>query len=260
MTTMNSQEDFLRALSENPEWRAAVRAQILGDELLQLPVKFDAFVTMQEQFNTDFTARLTQIEDTQRTMTRTQETMARAQETMARAQETMTRAQETMTTAQETLIRTQETMADTMKTMAADLAVIKGYHARDLAIPEAREIATDMGLQYVRTVPKEELSSMAQQAAGIVPTNQLRSFRRADLVIEASDGPETHYIAVEASFTADERETTRALRNAGFLTDFTGLPARAAIASVKNDRRIEPLVQDGTVYWHPLHEEDLVPE
>ena len=72
-----------------------------------------------------------------------------------------------MTTAQETLIRTQETMADTMETMAADLAVIKGYHARDLAIPEAREIATDMGLQYVRTVPKEELSSMAQQPPGL---------------------------------------------------------------------------------------------
>ena len=44
MTTINSQEDFLRALAENPEWRAAVRAQILGDEQLQLPVRFDAFV------------------------------------------------------------------------------------------------------------------------------------------------------------------------------------------------------------------------
>ena len=239
MTTMNSQEDFLRALSENPEWRGAVRAQILGDELLQLPVKFDAFVTKQEQFNMDFTARLGKVEESQRIMATTQETMARAQET---------------------LIRTQETMADTMKTMAADLAVIKGYHARDLAIPEAREIATDMGLQYVRTVPKEELSSMAQQAAGTVPTNELRSFRRADLVIEASDGTETIYVAVEASFTADERETTRALRNAGFLTDFTGYPSRAAIASVENDRRIEPSVQDGTVYWHALHEEDRVPE
>ena len=253
MTTMNSQEDFLRALSENPEWRGAVRAQILGDELLQLPVKFDAFVTKQEQFNMDFTARLGKVEESQRIMATTQETMARAQETLIRTQETMARSQET-------LIRTQETMADTMKTMAADLAVIKGYHARDLAIPEAREIATDMGLQYVRTVPKEELSSMAQQAAGTVPTNELRSFRRADLVIEASDGTETIYVAVEASFTADERETTRALRNAGFLTDFTGYPSRAAIASVENDRRIEPSVQDGTVYWHALHEEDLVPE
>lgn len=34
MTTINSQEDFLRALVENHEWQAAVRAQILGDEQL----------------------------------------------------------------------------------------------------------------------------------------------------------------------------------------------------------------------------------
>ena len=53
MTTINSQEDFLRALSENPEWRAAVRAQILGDELLQLPAKFDAFVEEQKAVQRD---------------------------------------------------------------------------------------------------------------------------------------------------------------------------------------------------------------
>ena len=50
MTTINSQEDFLRALAENPEWRAAVRAQILGEDILQLPSKFDAFVERMDAF------------------------------------------------------------------------------------------------------------------------------------------------------------------------------------------------------------------
>lgn len=70
MTTINSQEDFLRALSENPDWRAAGRAQILGDELLQLPARFDAFVEQvsgfqvsgfieeQKQFNARITASI----------------------------------------------------------------------------------------------------------------------------------------------------------------------------------------------------------
>ena len=35
--TMNSQDDFLDALRSNPQWRDAVRAQILGDDLMQLP-------------------------------------------------------------------------------------------------------------------------------------------------------------------------------------------------------------------------------
>ena len=47
MTTINSPDDFLRALDANPSWREAVRTCILGEELLQLPVKFDAFA--QEQ-------------------------------------------------------------------------------------------------------------------------------------------------------------------------------------------------------------------
>ena len=51
MTTINSQEDFLRALRENPEWKDAVRALILGEELLRLPVRFDAFADEQRQFN-----------------------------------------------------------------------------------------------------------------------------------------------------------------------------------------------------------------
>ena len=42
-TTINSLDDFLRALDANPSWREAVRTRILGEELLQLPVKFDAF-------------------------------------------------------------------------------------------------------------------------------------------------------------------------------------------------------------------------
>ncbi len=36
MTTINSQEDFLRALRENPEWKEAVRALILGEEQKRL--------------------------------------------------------------------------------------------------------------------------------------------------------------------------------------------------------------------------------
>ena len=44
MTTINSQEDFLRALSENPQWKDAVRAQLLGEEMLQLPARLAEFV------------------------------------------------------------------------------------------------------------------------------------------------------------------------------------------------------------------------
>ena len=69
MTTINSQDDFLRALSENPEWKAAVRAQILGEELLQLPARFNAFIEQmtafvaeQKEINARIAARLDSLE------------------------------------------------------------------------------------------------------------------------------------------------------------------------------------------------------
>ena len=37
MDRMDSIEDFVRALDDNPEWRAAVRARLLPHELLDLP-------------------------------------------------------------------------------------------------------------------------------------------------------------------------------------------------------------------------------
>ena len=37
MTTINDQDDFLEALRNNPQWRDAVRAQVLGEDLLHSP-------------------------------------------------------------------------------------------------------------------------------------------------------------------------------------------------------------------------------
>ena len=37
MTTINNMEDLLRILEEHPEWRAAARGLIVGEELAQLP-------------------------------------------------------------------------------------------------------------------------------------------------------------------------------------------------------------------------------
>lgn len=50
MTSINNMDDFLRALEENPQWKEAVRAHILGEEVLQLPVRFNVFMIRTEAF------------------------------------------------------------------------------------------------------------------------------------------------------------------------------------------------------------------
>ena len=131
----------------------------------------------------------------------------------------------------------------------------------DRAIEDARGMAEDMELEYVRTLSKNDL---VQLARGVLDSDslrercdQLRSFRNADLIMETKDGAATKYVAIEISFTADHRETDRAERNAELLTEFTGQAAIPAVASVRNDKYVERQVETGRVFWHPL--EDRTP-
>ena len=133
---------------------------------------------------------------------------------------------------------------------------LQNDYARRNTLGEAYDIAEDMGFRLLRTLTRSDLRAMhqASDTTGISP-DTLQSFRRADLVIAAADTDgATHYIAVEVSYTADERDTGRALRNAGFLSRFTGCPAHAAIASVRNDDRIQHLIDGGQIHWHQLED------
>ena len=229
MTTINNQDDFLKALRNNPQWRDAVRAQILGDDLMELPAKFDAFVEQQTAQNQKFDAF---VEEHRTTHINIDARFDRIDARFDRIDARFDR-------------------------MEGDFGTIKGDFARSRTVQDARNIASDMGLEFVRTLSSDELREMA---GNTLPRDVGRSFRNADLVIEATDGADTHYIAMEVSFTADRRDCDRAIRNAGLITRFTGKPAQATIASVRNDRDATETVESGAVYWHPLEDRTTTPE
>ena len=51
MTTINTIEDLVRILREQPAWAEAVRAVLLTEDLLDLPARIDRFVQSQEETN-----------------------------------------------------------------------------------------------------------------------------------------------------------------------------------------------------------------
>ena len=223
MVTINTEADFLRALSDHPEWKASVRAQILGEELLQLPVQFQAFVQQQQQSND----RMQEFVDQQREVNEQQRQFN--DRTEAR-----------------------------MDRLEGDISVMKGGHARSRGIKAAPAIADDLGLEYVRTVPRAELVAVTRQLAGAdITISDRRSFRDADLIIEAADGATTVYVAVEISYMADRRDSDRAERNARYLAQHMNLPAHASVASVRNDRELQDLIDAGNIHWHQTAAHDL---
>ena len=216
MAMINTEADFLRALSDHPEWKASVRAQILGEELLQLPVQFQAFVQRQQQFND-----------------RMQEFVEQQQGFNDRFEARMDRIE-------------------------GDISVVKGGHARSRGVDAAPDIADDLNLEYVRTLSRVELVTISRALTDSdITTGDRRSFRDADLIIEAANGTETVYVAVEISDTADRRDSDRAERNARYLAQHMNLPALAAVASVRNDRELQDLIDARNIHWHQLAERDL---
>ena len=229
MTTINNQDDFLEALRNNPQWRDAVRAQILGDDLMELPAKFDAFVEEQKAHNEKLDGFVQKID-------------------------AFVEEQGTTHANLDARLDRIDTRLDRME---GDTGTLKGDFARTRSIQDAQGIASDMGLTFVRTLSATDLSDMS---GNVLPRDIGRSFRNADLVIEAADGTDTRYIAMEVSFTTDRRDCDRATRNAGLITRFTGKPAQATIASVRNDRDATEAVESGAVYWHPLEDRTPSPE
>ncbi len=210
--TIDTVEDLIRVLDANPVWLEALRARLLTRELLELPQKLAAFAAATE---------------------RRFEAVDRRFEAVDRRFEAVDRR---------------------FEQLLIDIAPIKAAHARQAALREADLIAEENGLTFIRLVDGMQLAELARSdAAAGIATNELRSFRRADLIAECRAGTgETCYLAAEISFTANGRDTTRAIRNAALLTRVTGRPARAVVAGLRYDERIRGRLQAGEVAWYQL--------
>ena len=157
--------------------------------------------------------------------------------------------------------RETNTRADVrLKTLTDDIRVLKGNVVSRATRDHAETIPSLLDLEYVNILIRSDLIALLRRISSIDKGHRL-SFYRADLMLQAMDADgATHYVTVEASYTADQRDANRALRNAGYLQRCTGCPAHAVIASIKNDREVQLLVEDGTVHWLQLTREDLNPE
>ena len=231
--------EFLRLLDQDADFRTEVRRQLLTAELIELPERFAAFVTRVDGF-----------------IARTEEFMVRTEEFMVEQKAINAELRAFNVEQRETNARVDQRL----QAITDDLGVLKGHAAGRAARDHVETILDRLGLAYVTILDRRDLVDLLRRFPDI-PTGERQSFYRVDLVLEAvADDGTTRYVAVEASYTADRRDSDRARRNAGFLTRCTGRPAHAVVASLRNDRDVQALVDAGTVHWHRLTEKDLDPD
>ena len=226
-TVINTSDDILKLLAENAEFYQAARRLILTDELIELPERFARFTAEVH----DFIIRQGRFNERIETAVRElQETTARLEISIARIE--------------------------------TSIGEIKGNTARHVVDAQLDEIAEQLDFTLKDTLSRQQLRELIRQQGHTDEDKRNRqSFIRADLVVIAEDaGGGTHYIAVEASYTGDARDTTRARRNAEMLQRFTGCPAHAMIASVHNDQDIQAEIDGGEVHWYALDPDDFRPE
>ncbi len=234
--TMSQQdkERLLQALQDDPEFLAQVRNLVLSAELVQLPERFaqfaahvTAFIERQEEFNADFRGFIQ----------RQEEFNARQEAINARVEERLQR-------------------------ITDDLGVLKGHAAGRIAREMSDDIAEHLGYEITQQLNGNDLRAMLRGSTAYdIPSSVRRSFYVADLVakVQDSDGNQL-FMAVEASYTADERDTRRAVRNAELISRFTGLTAVPVVASLENDHAVRQLVDDGQVHWFQFQTQDLQPQ
>ena len=138
------------------------------------------------------------------------------------------------------------------------LSFIIGVQVKATIGRHTAAIADQLGLRYRKRRSGHEVIDLTYSwdAADIKPAN-LRKLWLASLIAEASDANGTlHYIVAEATHVAGLRHTRRAIRNAGYLTRFTGRPAHAVVAAYRRDREIQPAIDSGQILWYQLDEDD----
>ena len=218
---INTTDDLIRLLAENPEFYQAVRRLVLTDELIQFPERFAAFANRVDDFIAEQRGFNRKVDDfiTERRVFNRQ--------------------------------------------FQEDIGELQGNAARLVACAHLYEIAEHLGLTLQGTLSRRQLGELIgpQGRHADVSSSDRAGFIRADLVIIAADADgNSRNVALEASYTADVRDTRRASRNAELLERLTGRRTHAIIASVYSDQEARADIDRGAVAWYPLRPQDFMPE
>ena len=245
-------DDLVRVLDDHPQWLEALRQRLLTREVLDLPQQLADFAAATER---RFEVQGRQLEAQGRQL----EAQGHRIGGLEGQVEAHGHQIGELTDRLDKVECRLGSVEGQLKQLRDDIGPIKAAHVSNAARRLAYRMAEKQGLELVDFLEWKDLGAMVQSSdTHGISEGDLESFRIADMVLRATDpdGSEC-YVAVEVSYTANGRDTRRAIRNAQFLTRFTGLRSYAVVAGLRFDNRILEAVESGAVAWFELPAEVL---
>ena len=238
MTTINNMEDLIRILEERPEWRAAARGLIVGEELAQLPGRV---TKLEESLAAFIQATDRNFQLVHQRLERLEGDFAGLKEGQARLEEGQARLESDFAGLKEGQARLEATQTR----MSGQLGILVGSNFEGRASRLApRHVRRILGLSRTEVVYSFEdnntgdfkglLDSAVE--AGAITEDEADELRLTDLVLAGQDqqGQRT-YVVLEVSVTAQQQDADRALDRAGILGNATGLRALPAVMATTGD-------------------------
>ncbi len=200
MAAFMTEDEFLRALREHPEWRQAVRLEILGEDLLSLPEL---------------------VKENSRQIAALAERMERVEAQIAENSRQIAENS-----------RQIAALAGEVKTLANDVGDLKGIGLeRELRVGPRQFLRRYRG---IRAMSYDERYDMSAKFASESERTELD---RLDAILSGND-PDTGkplYVAVEASWTPNLHDLERARRRAEILSRLSHVAVLALVAYGKKD-------------------------
>ena len=211
-TPVNSFEDILNALEQNPDLRDRLRRHILTEELLQVPVRLERLEDSISKVQSD-------VQSLQHGQERLEEGQERLEKGQARLEEGL----------QSTNLRLNQVTGDLGNLRGSDFERKVRYRAMYLASEQFGIENPDIALSQndPRSPALHQAISRALRDGRITPA-QSTDLNDADIIVSGDDN---RYAVIEVSITAANGDITRARTRANILRNATQGETFAAIVA-----------------------------
>ena len=263
--TLELERAFMAAVDSNPEFRDAVRSRLLTRDLMDLPDFIRRYTENTDRRIAALDATVQRfVESTERRLGSLEAGQARLEEGQAEANRRLDKLEDGQAEANRRLDKLEDGQArleegqarleEGQKVIRDDMGIIKGFHAREVFAKSGMfQVQRRMRLRIKEILSQKEISDILWDADTTgIPDEHLESFDNADAIVLVTDpeaGDAECYVAIEVSFTVHTGDVERADRHAEFLTRWTGIPARSAVAGVNLHEAARKMSKEtGTVF------------